>query len=323
MPATGATGRVRRRSATARAKAPTRAPSLAPSLARSPDPWPVRSLSLSLVLPLVLGTANAVAQSLPAETVDPDPDRSRRTLPSVVAEHVARHEPSGIELGRARLELAPEGLRARRDGAGGALELLQDFVDGRVWLIDHRRGVSHALAPVDLADPDADADTVGDASLPSPWTGSGLLGPRPCAGRPSRALGTGRWRGRRVSAHRCLAERAGGASGGTASVAIELVDREHGIVVYRRDANGRVDALQGLRAARFPASHFVPPARLRAVDAREFALGAPALGTFDETLARGSESRGPHAVRAGITEPEDLPETVDRIPGRTTPRHQR
>lgn len=230
----------------------------APPTPPAPPIVPARRAAPSL-LALVLAAASPAGLPAPPE----------RPLPSIVAEHVAWHAPSGNELLRARVELAPEGLRVSRDGADGALEIVEDFVGGRAWLIDGRRRVAYALALTD-----ASPGTVTSAR-------TGLLDTRPCARGAARALGGGRWRGREVQLHSCL-----GPDG--ESLAIERVDREHGIVVRRDAADGRVDELRGLRARRFAPGHFVPHASLRAVDDVEFFVGTPELGRYDEGRTRGA-----------------------------------
>lgn len=197
--------------------------------------------------------------------------RAAAFLPSLTAVHVRRHEPSEIELARARVELSPLGLRVRLDGGGGPLEIVQDFVGERLWFIDLDRSVAHRLAF-------ANAD---EASVPSPVedsviaSGIGFLGSEACGGGASRDDGEGHWRGRAVDAWLCL-----DASGET--TAIELIDRVHGIVVFRRTPEGIVDELRDIRPMRFATDHFSPPSRFRAIDERELFHGAPAIGQFHE-----------------------------------------
>jgi len=227
---------------------------------RAPPPTSLRRLlvPLGLGLGLFVRAANADTPS----------------LPSIAAEHVSRHAPSDTEFARRRIELSPAGLRVRERAGGDDLEMIQDFVAKRLWFVDRRRGISHELPAELWSSPPPD-----DGAVPT----GGLLGTEPCAGHARRAGRRGEWRGRRVESWRCL-------DAGGETIAREFLDRRHGIVVRRQTADGLVDELRDVRAREFDTGHFSPPPRSRAVGAREFARGAPAIGPFDE--------RAPGAVSA-------------------------
>ena len=214
--------------------------------------------------------------------------RADDALPSLVAEHVRRHVPSGTHAPSRRVELSPAGLRVRERTARGDVEIVQDFAHGRLWFVDRGRRVAHA-APTDVppgTPPGTTTGTPHDAAgergapgrggePPIAPSASGFLGTRPCGGGASEPVGAGRWRGRRVRAWRCL-----GPDG--ARVATELLDVGHGVVVRRETPDGWVDELRDVRPARFAPGHFAPPADHRRVGAHELMRGVPALGSFDE-----------------------------------------
>ena len=196
-------------------------------------------------------------------------ERSRAdaaNLPSITAEHVRRHVPSGTELVRVRLELAPDGFRATERANGRRVEIVQDFAAGRLWFVDRSRRVAHEVDLDELA---------SDASEPGVPVASGLLDTTPCAGSTARALGNAVHHGRAVSGWECLD------ADGERS-ALEWKDVALGIVVRRRTPDGVVDELRDIRERTFGSGHFSPPSRFRDVDERELVLGAPALVPFDE-----------------------------------------
>ena len=216
------------------------------------------SLVLAVAVPPRVGTAEPTDAAF-AGTAE------AAALPSLSARHVRVHAPSGRQLLAASVDLSPYGLRLRGRERHAALEIVHDFVDGRVWFVDRERAVAHELPLV----PDRDAVLVNGRER------SGFLGARPCADAPSRDRGAARWRGRAVRAHACL-----DADG--AVEAIELVDTAFGIVVLRRSRDGRVDELRALREREWVREDFVPPSRFRRVDKRELFHGAPALAPFPE-----------------------------------------
>jgi len=191
------------------------------------------------------------------------------SLPSIVAEHVRLHGASGIEFARVRIELSPDGMRLRARRSRSDLEVIQDFVGDRLWFVDRNRRVVHALDR-------SDAEVSGAVTLPDdPFSRGSFLGTVPCAGGPSRRDGGGQWRGRDVDVWQCR-------DVDDAPLAIEFMDREHGIVVRRATLAGYVDELRDVRSMRFPPNHFAPSTRFRPVEEGELLRGAPPIADFDE-----------------------------------------
>jgi len=236
------------------------------SIARAASPHPSRrrallvgtlSLSVAMVGPPVAG---AVVSTSP---------------PSISARHVVLHEPSRIELARARLEFSSAGLRVRQQGADGMMELVRDFAGKRLWLIDRERSVVHEV-PLENALHEV-VTTVG--------VGRGLMAGVPCAGRENRLEGQGSWRGQAVELWRCLDSR-----GATESV--EMFGLEWHLVVRVSTPDGRVEELRDIRARDYGPAHFHPAARLREVDKLEFFFGAPEIGLFDDRAATPGAAEG-------------------------------
>ena len=195
-------------------------------------------------------------------------------LPSIEGEHVRLHAPSDIELLRARVELSSDGLRIHRLNEGAALEILQSFEDAKVWFVAHDRGIVHELS----------SSPIDESDEPPPEAATGFLSTDACGGGRLREEGSGLWRGRRVDAVACLDER-------DRVHAIELVDANHRIVIFRRTPDGLVDELRDIRPRRYPADHFTPRSRFRVVGVRELIHGTPQLQTFAEPETRSPDVR--------------------------------
>jgi len=239
-------------------------------------------------------------------------------LPSMAARHITLHEPSGTILRTATIELSPAGLRVRSQGKSGPRELLQDFKSERAWLVDRNRrivvelpfvvpagetdgGSTSVSDSAEIPDESATrlptasaetADTPGAADTPatagtatsaspidesdSPTQRAGFLGPEPCLDLEPRSEGPGSYRGRSVDVYSCLA------SDGRSVEAIEFVDREFPVVVYRKGDDGRVDALEDVHARTYADAYFKPDPDLRTVSEHEYFFGAPPIGAYDE-----------------------------------------
>ena len=217
-------------------------------------------------------------------------------LPSIGARHVTVHEPSGTTLRDVEIELSPAGLRVRDSGPEGSNEMLQDFVGERAWLIDRRRkvvlelpffdapnsigeGASTNPEPGPSDDPPSTAEQTPDRNADDTSVRGGFLGREPCLDRDARAEGNGTWRSRPVDVYSCL-----GADGRSVE-AVEFIDHEFPVVIYREDGDGRIDSLQDLRSRVYGESHFVPEATLRPVREHEYFFGAPPIGSFEERPA--------------------------------------
>lgn len=188
------------------------------------------------------------------------------SLPSISAVHVRHHEPSDVELLRADIEYSRSGLRVRQRDSGAALEMIQNFDSGQAWLVDGERRIAHEL-------PLEDDVSVGSGE---PEPGASFLGSVPCEPAAARADGQGSWRARDVDAFTCLDDDGAG-------IAVEFIDREFGMVVYRRSTSGRVDELRNIRRRQYAAGHFEPAARYRLVDKREMFNGVPEIEAYVES----------------------------------------
>lgn len=206
------------------------------------------------------------AYSSDSQTQNTVPQQDNFKIPSFSATHVNWHEPSGQELMVADIDYSADGLRVRETGAKAIHEMLQDFKGERGWFIDHERSVSHELEMIE--DP--------ELSEAAPGGGASFLGHEPCGDLKPAEQGPGRWRGRHVTAYRCL----GGPDDEV--IAIEFVDSILKIVVYRRTSTGFIDELRGLVDRTFHPSHFTPPNSYRDVGKEEFFFGAPALKAYSE-----------------------------------------
>lgn len=244
------------------------------------------------------------------------------SVPSIAARHVTYHEPSGTPLGERRIELSPAGMRVRGMGDEAAHEMLQDFSAERAWLIDHERRVVLELPYVEAFDhpeevPDADdsaaaadakhakartdgkeeaADVAADVADAPDSTGAsgagssgvadndypaarirgGFLGREPCLDLDVKPDGKGSWRGRDVDVFSCLSSEDG------AVEAIEFMDSAFEIVIFRQEASGRIDALEDLRTREYGPAFFEPDSDLRVVEAHDFFVGGPPIGSYRE-----------------------------------------
>jgi len=211
------------------------------------------------------GVAEVTGQDVARGPVESGADIAR-ALPSVSAQHVRSHEPSGREMMKAGIDLSPEGLRVRQSGSNRSLEMVQDFNAGRAWLVDSGRRVAHEVPLI----PGSELERQS-----APVTGT-FLGQRPCAIGLPHHTANGRWRGRRVEIHHCLdADRS--------VLAIEFLDTEFSLISYRKTATGFVDELRNLKARVHSIENFRPPSHFRLVDKRELFHGAPALGVFKDS----------------------------------------
>ena len=224
-------------------------------------------LTVSLVL-ILAPSAHSLANVENTAVLPEALKEEASTLPSLSARHIRFHEPSERELLRADIDLSPHGLRVRQAVHGERhREMLQDFTGNSAWLIDRKRSIAHRL-PL--------SEEEGDAAL-LPAGGASFLSQQACGQLLQAEKGsTGVWRGRSVQAWRCRDDT-------EEIVAIEFIDQDYGIVVYRRTIDGLVDELRDLKDRDFSGEHFKLQKGLRAVGKQEFFGGAPKISTYQES----------------------------------------
>lgn len=211
-----------------------------------------------------LKTAIAATCALvPVLAIGQGAEQPSESPPSISAVHVRHHEPSDVELLLADIEYSPAGLRVRQRARDSAFEMIQNFDSGRAWLVDAERRIAHELPIED--------DTQVNPDRPEP--AASFLGSVPCSPAVAREDGSGTFRARDVLAFTCLNDEGEG-------IAVEFVDREFGIVIYRRSTDGRIDELRDMRARRYDEAHFEPSARFRPVDKRELFHGIAEIAPY-------------------------------------------
>lgn len=221
---------------------------------------------LLLVFSVMSETVSAQSKSSPADSdqlPEVSPAVDRLNLPSISATHTKLHEPSGVQVMRAFIEISPQGLRVKDTETGGVYEMLQDFVGENGWLLDHKRSIFHRVPVVEMPE-------LGAAS---PGQAASFLGPHPCGNLQAVAQGAGRWRGRAVNAFDCV-------DNSSTVITVEFVDQIYGIVVYLQTVDGYIDELSSMSGRDFSDSHFLPPEDYREVEKSEFFFGAPQLAPY-------------------------------------------
>lgn len=195
-------------------------------------------------------------------------------IPSITAERVIRDTHSNDVISKDLVQLSAKGLRSRQSSPDNNLELLQNFVDEKLWMIDWDRKILHEItAENNLAGSIADKEPFIAQQGDQPQ--SSVLAAEPCIDLQAVEIGLSRWRGQPVTVWRC--EYADGEQFS------ELFYNEVWQLGVREE---RIDQttieLVNIKPTEFLSDNFYPPNYFRKTDFRELIIGSPEIGNYSE-----------------------------------------
>jgi hypothetical protein len=213
----------------------------------------------------ILGLLLWSSLAAPGELID---------IPSITAERLIRDTHTNEVLSRDLVQLSSEGLRSRQSLPDNHLELLQNFHDDRLWMMDWDRKIMHEVTAEDnLANNDSEAELFVAQQGDQPQ--SSVLAAEPCIDLNAVEVGLASWRGQPVTVWRCEF-----ADGEPFS---ELFFNELWSLGVREE---RIDQttieLVNIKPTKFISNNFYPPNYFRKTDFRELIFGSPEIGNYSE-----------------------------------------
>lgn len=230
----------------------------------------MRSHSVSSIRLSVLMLAVAVAYT-PSGFSRADSGTSALHQSGFVAEHVIRRRGSDRILERSTVSVSEHGLKVRNLDAG--FDLILNYRDETLWLLDHRRRLRHAV-PVVYSDAEFNVDGPGSEALTASALDSGILSRSACAGLTPVKTFDARWRGRPVTISTCV---------NTAGNPLyrHWYSPTVGLVVRTLDTRGVIEELRRVRPLANAHGFLTVDPTLREVSLQEFFETPEDLQRFD------------------------------------------
>lgn len=195
-------------------------------------------------------------------------------IPSITAERIIRDTHTNNLISKDMVQLSALGLRSRQSSPDNNLELLQNFVDDKLWMIDWDRKILHEITAENNIASD-NPEEVAFIAQQGDQPQSSVMAAEPCIDLRAVKVGLARWRGQPVTVWRC--EYADGEQFS------ELFYNEIWQLGVREE---RIDQttieLVNIKPTEFLSTNFYPPNYFRKTDFRELIIGSPEIGNYSE-----------------------------------------